>query len=92
VILIDELHRITFPQTVLMTDRDYSTISRSLKSLATELKAAIILLAELPAASENNANRQPELSDLQCHGTIDQDADIILFTHRGSSTMILGRA
>ncbi len=50
--------------------------------LATELKAAIILLAELPASSEGDANRQPELSDLQCLGNIDQDADIIIFIHR----------
>jgi len=82
VILIDDLHRITVPETASTNAPDYSAISRSLKSLATELKAAIILLAELPASSEHDANREPELSDLHCLGTIDQGADIILLTHR----------
>jgi len=82
VILIDDLHRITVSEAASTNAPDYSAISPSLKSLATELKAAIILLAELPASSEDDANRQPELSDLHCLGTIDQDADIILLTHR----------
>jgi len=81
VILIDDLHRITPPEAT-STEQNYSAIYRSLKSLATELKAAIILLAELPAASENDANREPDISDLHCLGTIDQDADMILFIHR----------
>ncbi len=90
VILIDDLHRITLPETALR-ERNYSAISRSLKSLATKLKAAIILLAELPASSENNANRETEIADLQCLGCIHQDADMILFTHRGSSAMTVER-
>jgi len=90
VILIDDLHRITQPEAA-STERNYSAITRSLKLLATELKAAIILLAELPAAPENDANRKTEIADLQCLGCIHQDADMILFTHRGSSAMTVGR-
>ncbi len=82
VILIDDLHRITPPEAASTNALDYTAISYSLKSLATELKAAIILLAELPAASGAGPNRKPDISDLQCFGTVEQDADIILLTHR----------
>ena len=56
-------------------------ISRSIKALARELDLPIICLSQLSRANEKSA-RQPILSDLRDSGSIEQDADQVLFIHR----------
>lgn len=56
-------------------------ISRSLKSLARELDIPVVCLSQLSRANEKSA-RQPILSDLRDSGSIEQDADQVLFIHR----------
>jgi replicative DNA helicase len=82
VILIDDLQRISMPETGMSDHPDFATTTHNLKKLANELYAVIILLAELPCSQQQRDNQTPELSDLQCFGSIERDADIILFTHR----------
>jgi len=82
VILIDDLQRISMPETGMSDHPDFATTTHNLKKLANELHAVIILLAELPCSKQQRDNYPPELSDLQCFGSIEQDADMILFTHR----------
>ena len=62
--------------------QEISYISRTLKNLARELDVPIIALAQLSRAIENRHPRTPMLSDLRDSGSIEQDADIVIFLSR----------
>ncbi|MBQ3331085.1 MAG: replicative DNA helicase [Ruminococcus sp.] len=62
--------------------QEISELTRNLKILAKEINVPVICLSQLSRASEQRQDHRPQLSDLRDSGSIEQDADIVLFLYR----------
>ncbi|MCH5204151.1 MAG: replicative DNA helicase [Oscillospiraceae bacterium] len=63
---------------------EVSEITRDLKVMAKELNVPVMVLSQLSRAAEKRENKSPMLSDLRDSGSIEQDADVVMFLHRES--------
>ncbi|HSE81848.1 MAG TPA: replicative DNA helicase [Gaiellaceae bacterium] len=81
-IIVDYMQLMTSGTTAENRVQEVSQISRSLKVLARDLDVPIVALSQLSRAVEQRHDKRPILSDLRESGSIEQDADIVMFIYR----------
>ncbi|MBA0170398.1 SPI-7-type island replicative DNA helicase [Pectobacterium versatile] len=80
-VMVDYLQLMSSPGSENRT-QEISVISRSLKFIAKHFDVPLLALSQLNRASQTRADKRPTLSDLRDGGSLEQDADMIMFIHR----------
>lgn len=81
-VIIDYLQLMQSDKKIENRTQEVSEISRSLKILAKELNVPVICCSQLSRGTEANTNKRPMISHLRESGSIEQDADVIIFLYR----------
>ena len=81
-VIVDYLQLMTSPKRTDNRVNEVAEITRSLKIMAKELNVPVVALSQLRRPTERTKDHRPGLSELRDSGSIEQDADIVLFLHR----------
>lgn len=81
-VIVDYMQLMTGGMRIENRVQEVSHISRNMKVLARELNVPVLAAAQLSRAVEQRADKEPQLSDLRESGSLEQDADVVMFIHR----------
>ena len=81
-LIIDYLQLVRAPSSKESRVNEISEITQGLKAIAKELNIPVIALSQLSRQVENREDKRPQLADLRESGSIEQDADVVLFVYR----------
>ena len=81
-ILVDDLGLMHGDGRTESRQLEVAEISRQMKAIALEMKIPVICCAQLSRANKERIDKRPVLSDLRDSGSIEQDADVVMFLHR----------
>lgn len=82
VVIVDYLGILSADQKSENRQQEVSAITRQLKALARELKIPFVVLAQLSRAATGRGDKRPALTDLRESGSVEQEADCVIFLHR----------
>lgn len=82
-VIVDHLHKMRQAGTTSKTN-EYTEISARLAEMAKRLDCPVLALAQLNRGVENRDDKRPQLADLRESGSIEQDADVVLFVYRAA--------
>ncbi|AKN33112.1 DNA helicase [Clostridium carboxidivorans P7] len=82
IIMVDYLQLMSGSKGSESRQQEVSEISRSIKALAKEMQCPVVALSQLSRAPEARTDHRPMLSDLRESGSIEQDADVVMFLYR----------
>jgi replicative DNA helicase len=81
-VLVDYMQLMRGSENSTNREQEIAKTSRSLKAIAKELKVPVIALSQLNRESDKRAGKRPQLTDLRESGSLEQDANTVIFIHR----------